>query len=152
MCQNLLLLSQCEWPSSLSRCVVCWSSTGFRFAPGNPRRFVWVISVSWVEIHASSCPVVSCPLDSHFSCASKQYWPEGQPLTHAQWIAVWRNRLWALVFPFNNHGHRDREVKQSSNCQPRQWSEKRGREREREIRVYKQTPCNKFVFSRCQVP
>lgn len=78
--------------------------------------------------------------------------PGGHPLTNVQWIAVKRNRLWACVFPLNNHRHRDREVKQSSNCQPRRWSEKRGREREREMRVYKQAPCNKFVFSRCQVP
>lgn len=81
----------------------------------------------------NSCLVLSClssPLDSHFSCASKQYWPQGQPLTNIQWIAIKRNRLWVWVFPLNNHHHRDREVKQSSNCQPRQWSEKRGRERE----------------------
>ena len=105
-----------------------------------------------------SCPVVSSPLDSHFSRSSKQYWPQGHPLTNIQWIVVKRNRLWVWVFPLNNHRRGDREVKQSSNCQLRQWSEKTGRERGRETGgkwesgVYKQTPCNKFVFSRCQVP
>lgn len=73
------------------------------------------------------------------------------------------NELWSAGkgcesgFPrLNKHRHGEHEVKQSTSCQPRQWSEKRGSERkkrrkQRETGVYKQTPCYKFVFSRCQV-
>lgn len=43
------------------------------FCSHETKETVWVISKSKVEIHALSCPVVSSPLDSHFSCASKQY-------------------------------------------------------------------------------
>lgn len=54
------------------------------------------------------------------------------------------------VFLINNHGHRDREVKQSTVSRNSGAKRERGRARERG--VYKQTPRNKFVFSRCQVP
>ena len=87
---------------------------------------------SW-ELGLNSCLFLSCCVfSSHFSHSSKQYWPQGHPLTNIQWIAVKRNRLRGWVLPLNNHRHGDREVKQSSNCQRRQWSEKRGRERERD--------------------
>lgn len=102
------------------------------------------------------CLVLLCPLLwIHISAVHlNSIDHKGTRWQKIQWIAVKRNRLWFWVFPLNNHRHREREVKQSSNCQPRQWSEKRGseRERQRERGVYKQTPCNKFVFSRCQVP
>lgn len=111
------------------------------------RLLAWFLHVRWT---LTPCRVWSSSPDPGRSRASKQYWPSGHPLTNIQWIAVRRNRFWARLFPLNNHRHGDREVKQSSNCQPRQRSKKR--QREKEIRVYKQSGWNKFVFSKCQLP
>lgn len=93
-CQSLFVMF---WMAefTLKKCL-CF--TGFRLAPQKPRRVP--ISASWLEIHALSCPVMSCPPDSRLSYATKQYWPEGHPLTNLQWVAVKRNRLCESGFSF----------------------------------------------------
>lgn len=112
-----------------------------------------VNSGSWVETRALSCPLIWIHIsDVHLNSIDHH---------GTRWQTY--NELWSAGkgcesgFPrLNKHRHGEHEVKQSTNCQPRQWSEKRGSERkkrrkQRETGVYKQTPCYKFVFSRCQV-
>lgn len=61
-----------------------------------------------------------------------------------------KGRACSWISSLTKRGRGEHEVKQRSDCQARQRSEKRGSRRRKQR--YKQTPCNKFVFSRCQLP
>ena len=104
-------------------------------SPEKTEEIVWVI---FCELGWNSCLVLSCcVLSSGFRISAvhlnsidlRRGTPRWQPYNESR--SKKGNRLWVEALPLNNHRHGDREVKQSSNCQLRQWSEKRGRERER---------------------
>lgn len=123
-CQNHLLFPQREQLSLLSR---CFSVVDFFLFQRNPRSlFGWCL---WVRVKFTPCLVLLCPvLWIHISAAPLN--SIDQKGTHWQTHNELRSKGIGCAFSlFNNHRHRDREVKQSSNCQPRQWSEKSGGER-----------------------
>lgn len=113
----------------------------FNFTPLKTVKRVCVISRSWVETHGLSCPLLWIHTsDVHLNSIDHQ---------GTRWQTY--NELWSRGkgsesgFPsLNKHRHGEHEVKQSTNCQPRQWSEERGSERKRGERREKQEYINRL--------